>query len=225
MKTIGGEHAKGAQRKRAAAVPVRFSLLPTFRLQTLASITAKLGELIYQRLYGMRMIECQLLGVVQAYEPVSLRRACVELDIDKSLGSRLVARNVQAGLLDRRDDPADQRSFYLMLSAAGRELVARINAVAVQRNHDWMAGLVPQAQGEFLQQIDVQIAHTRALLEQELKRQRRAPPPTPSHERGDSGARETAPMLVERRSLQAMHQLLGELLEQNGGARGPGADG
>lgn len=207
------------RRPRQAPAPLRLSLLPTFKLETLASITAKHGELLYQRHFGLRMVECKLLGVVLAYEPVSLGRACVELGIDKSLGSRLVARQVQAGLLDRRDDPADQRSFYLVLSAAGRELIARINVVAMERNRDWMAGLAAELQGQFLEQVDHQIGHARAMLEREVQRSRRTPPPAPSHETRGASAREPGPVLVDRQALQDIYLKVGDLLEQSSGAR------
>jgi DNA-binding MarR family transcriptional regulator len=210
------ETATKAPRRRAspAAVPRRFSLMPTFKLETLASITAKHGELVHQRLFGLRTVECRMLGVVQAYQPVSLRRACVELGIDKSLGSRLVARHLQAGLLERRDDPDDQRSFYLLLSAAGLELINRINAVAMARNREWMAGLPAPAQAEFIEHIDAQIGHARDMLERELRRSRRSPPPAPSHELPGVAVREPGPVLVDRQLLQQIHRQVGELLEQ-----------
>jgi DNA-binding MarR family transcriptional regulator len=219
VKSAAPANPPAARRTRRSAAPVRFALLPTFRLETLATITAKHGEMLYQRHFGMRMDECRLLGVVLAYEPVSLRRACVELGMDKSMGSRLVARHVRSGLLERRDDPVDQRSFYLVLSAAGRELITRINAVAVARNRDWLAGLPPAERDAFLAHIDRQIAHARELLDREMRRAKRAPPPAPSHERGGVSSREPGPVLVEREALADVHRRLGELLEQSSGAR------
>ncbi|MEO7244451.1 MAG: MarR family winged helix-turn-helix transcriptional regulator [Rubrivivax sp.] len=201
-----------------AATPVQFSRLPTFRLETLASITARHGESLYRRLFGLRLVECQLLGVVRAQEPVSLRRACVELGIDKSLGSRLVARHIQAGLLERRDDPADQRSFYLVLSKVGRELIGRINLAATERNREWMAGLPVEMHAAFLELLDGQIAHSRGMLERELRRSRRSPLPTPSHEIGGVPAREPGPVLMDRQVLQDFHRRLGELLAQGAAA-------
>jgi len=193
--------------------------MPTFKLETLASITAKHGELVYQRLFGLRTVECRMLGVVQAYQPVSLRRACIELGIDKSLGSRLVSRHVQAGLLERRDDPADQRSFYLVLSAAGLDLIKRINTVAMERNREWMAGLPTTAHSEFIDQIDAQIGHARDMLERELQRSRRSPPPAPSHELNGVPVREPGPVLVDRETLQQIYRSVGALLERTSGPR------
>lgn len=200
--------------RRAAAAPIQFSQLPTFRLETLASITARHGEMLYQRLFGLRLVECQLLGVVRAYEPVSLRRACVELGIDKSLGSRLVARQIQAGRLERRDDPADQRSFYLLLSDVGRELIVRINEAATKRNRDWMAGLPVEMHATFLSLLDGQISHARAMLEQEIRRTRRRLPSRPLHEGGSAPPREAGPVLMDRQVLLDFQRKLGELLAQ-----------
>jgi DNA-binding MarR family transcriptional regulator len=198
---------------------VPFSQLPTFRLETLASLTARHGESMYQRLFGLRLVECQLLGVVRAHEPVSLRRACIELGIDKSLGSRLVARNIRAGLLDRRDDPADQRSFYLVLSEVGRALIARINVAAMERNREWIAGLPTLAQSDFMDRIDAQIVHARDMLDRELQRSRRTPPPAPSHELNGVPEREPGPVLVDREILQKIYRSVGEMLERTSGPR------
>jgi DNA-binding MarR family transcriptional regulator len=215
------ESATKPKRRRAqrASVPRRFSLMPTFKLETLASITAKHGELVYQRLFGLRTVECRMLGVVQAYQPVSLRRACIELGIDKSLGSRLVARHVQAGLLERRDDAADQRSFYLVLSAAGLDLIKRINTVAMERNREWIAGLPTLAQSDFMDRIDAQIVHARDMLDRELQRSRRTPPPEPSHELNGVPEREPGPVLVDREILQKIYRSVGEMLERTSGPR------
>ncbi len=202
------------QRRSGAVTPIQFSQLPTFRLETLAAITARHGELLYQRLFGLRLAECQLLGVVRAHEPISLRRACVELGIDKSLGSRLVARQIQAGLLERRDDPADLRSFFLVLSDVGRELIERINLTATERSHEWMTGIPFEMHAEFLDLLDGQIAHARAMLEHEMRRARRKLPARPSHEAGGTTSREAGPVLMDRQVLLDFHRKLGELLAQ-----------
>jgi DNA-binding MarR family transcriptional regulator len=212
-KTVNRPKA-GASLARAPAPPMQFSQLPTFRLETLASITGRHGEMLYQRLFGLRLVECQLLGIVRAHEPVSLRRACLELGIDKSLGSRLVSRQIQAGLLERRDDPADQRSFYLLLSKIGRELIVRINQAATERNRDWMAGFPVEMQAVFLDLVDSQITHARAMLDQEMRRSRRRLPPRPAHEGGPAPAREAGPVLMDRELLLDFHRRLGDLLGQ-----------
>ncbi len=170
----------------------RFTELPTYRLHSLAAITERHGEQINQRLFGMRLIECRMLAVVQLCQPVSLRRACLEIELDKSQGSRLAAKLVAAGWLLRSADPADQRSFYLQLSTAGRALHRRIHQAAVQRNQAWLAGLAPARRDAFLATLDRQLAHARGLLEQELTaarpstpapRARAVPSTRPSHRR------------------------------------------
>lgn len=192
--------------------------MATFRLDTLATLTAKHGELLYERLFGMRLIECRVLGVVRAYEPISLRRACIELGVDKSQGSRVVTRQVEAGLLERREDPEDQRSFYLLLTPRGRELIERIHAAAEQRNRDWLGGLPASLQATFADCLERQIVHARDMLDAELRRTHRAALPAPTHERVKVDAREPGPLLVERNALQDLHRKLGELLERSGGA-------
>jgi len=200
----------------ARALPERFIELPTFRLDILASIMSKHGELLYGRLFGLRLIECRVLGVVQVYQPVSLRRACVELGIDKSLGSRIVAKLVETGLLERRDDPQDQRSFYLLLSAKGGKVRERIMKAAWQRNETWMNALPEPQRAAFLQALDAQTARARQMLEEEEQRSGQPSRPAPSHERDAPTPREAGPVLVERDSLIDLHRCLGRLLHASG---------
>lgn len=58
---------------------------------------------------------------------------------DHSTVSRQIVRLEQLGLLTRRSDPSDQRSRQLMLTAAGRNLLARVAAVRRQRMEEHFA--------------------------------------------------------------------------------------
>ena len=205
-------------RKNPSKELVRFSELPTFRLHLLESITSKHGELVFLRLFGLRIVECRVLGGVQANEPVSLRHTCIEIGLDKSQGSRLVAKMVESGLLERRDDPDDQRSFFLLLTPEGRSLHRRINEAAVARNTAWRAGLPDDLCQVFLDCIERQIRHARQLLEQESALAKGTLPPAPSHEKGSDEVpkvRLGSPLLIKREQLEAVYHQLRNMLEQD----------
>lgn len=208
-----------AKRKRSdtKAGPSAFRALPSFRLETLSSIAAKIGELRYQRLFGLRTVECRILAVVATYGPISLRRLCVEINLEKSQGSRLVAKLVQLGLLERRDDPADQRSFYLLLSPSGVELHAQISAVAIERNRQWMKGLPADRHAVFFECLELLTRHSQAMLAEEAGL---APDlrlaPAPTHELREPPTAQNPLLLVEHSRLKALHEQLGELLGKSG---------
>lgn len=189
-----------------------FKTLPAFQLERLAALVASRNELRHQRRFGLRSVECHVLGIVGAQAPISLRRLCAELGLDKSHGSRLVARLEERGLLERCDDPADKRSFYLLLTPQGMDMHAHIHADAVERNAEWLEGLPVARRGVFLECVAQLTAHSQAIL----AREEAAAGQPPATRRDDGDTIETRGLLlVERTKLQQLHAQLAELLARD----------
>lgn len=72
--------------------------------------------------------QLRLLVMVESRGPLNLATVADGLGIHPSNATRACDRLVLAGLLDRRDNPADRRNLLLELTPAGRELVARVMA-------------------------------------------------------------------------------------------------
>lgn len=70
--------------------------------------------------------QLRVLVIVASRGPLHLGAVAQGLDVHLSNATRACDRLVAAGLLDRRDDPADRRHLLLELTAAGRELVERV---------------------------------------------------------------------------------------------------
>ncbi len=70
--------------------------------------------------------QLRVLVMVASNGPLNLGAVARGLDVHPSNATRACDRLVTAGLLDRRDDPADRRNLQLDLTADGRELVARV---------------------------------------------------------------------------------------------------
>jgi DNA-binding MarR family transcriptional regulator len=70
--------------------------------------------------------QLRVLVMVASRGPLNLGAVATGLGVHSSNATRLVERLVVAGLLDRRDDPADRRNLLLELTAAGRELVDNV---------------------------------------------------------------------------------------------------
>jgi DNA-binding MarR family transcriptional regulator len=191
---------------------VRIARLPTFKLDLLNSMSAKHGELLYQRMFGLRAIECRALGVVAHHGPVTLKQASTELGIDKGQGSRLVAQMLASGLLERHADPADQRSFFLLLSPAGRRLHDRVAAAAAARNEQWLQGLPVERRALFLECLDQLSRHTQRMLSEEGARSATPPPPLPLRERGETAVAPERPLIVQPQALRDLQRQLAALL-------------
>lgn len=109
------------------------------------------------------------MAVVGASSPVSFKMTCVETDLEKSKVSRVVAQLLNKGLLKKHDDPADQRSFQLTLTAAGKKLYWAMYADAVARNEQWIAVLPKRQRAQFLTSLERLMHHSQNLLEEERK--------------------------------------------------------
>ena len=123
-----------------ASEPV-FAELMSFRLHVLAKLVDQQAEASHRRESGLGLLECRIVGVVGARAPISFKALCELAELEKSNASRLVARMVEQGWIERQDDPSDQRSFFLLPTAAGRKLRQSIHRNAQARNERWLSVL------------------------------------------------------------------------------------
>lgn len=151
------------------ALKKRFQRLASYRLHKLARLSDRFVELRYRRKFGLRTPEVGIMAVVGASSPVSFKMTCVETDLEKSKVSRVVAQLLDKGLLKKHEDPADQRSFYLTLTAAGKKLYWAMYADAQSRNEQWIAVLPRKQRAQFLASMDRLMQRTQKLLEEERK--------------------------------------------------------
>jgi DNA-binding MarR family transcriptional regulator len=151
------------------ALKKRFQRLASYRLHKLASLSDRFVELRYRRKFGLRMPEVGIMAVVGASSPLSFKMTCVESDLEKSKVSRAVAQLLDKGLLKKHEDTADQRSFYLTLTAAGSKLYWAMYGDAVARNEQWIAVLPKKQRAQFLASLDRLTQHSQRLLEEERK--------------------------------------------------------
>lgn len=85
--------------------------------------------------------QLRALVMIASRRAMNLGAVAQGLGVHPSNATRLVERLVVAGLVDRRDDPADRRNLVLELSAAGYDLVNRVmddRRVAIGRILDRM---------------------------------------------------------------------------------------
>lgn len=109
------------------------------------------------------------MAVVGASSPLSFKMTCVEADLEKSKVSRVVAQLLNKGLLRKHQDPADQRSFYLTLTPAGKKLYWAMYADAVARDQQWMTVLPKKQRAQFLSSLDRLTQHSQKLLQEERR--------------------------------------------------------
>lgn len=72
--------------------------------------------------------QLRVLVMIASRGPLNLNAVAQAMGVHPSNATRACDRLVNAGLLDRRDSPADRRNVSLDLTPAGRELVATMVA-------------------------------------------------------------------------------------------------
>lgn len=136
----------------------------SFRLHTLAKLVDQHAEASHRAESGLGLLECRIVGVVGAHAPISFKALCELAELEKSNASRLVARMIEQGWIERQDDPADQRSFFLLPTVAGRRLRQAIHRNAQRRNERWLSVLSERQRATLSTCVDLLQTQARAML-------------------------------------------------------------
>jgi DNA-binding MarR family transcriptional regulator len=145
-----------------------FRALTSFRVHLLAGMSARQAELRFMQKFGMRLLECRIVGMVGTLGALSLKQICHETDIEKAHASRLVNRLQQRGLIEKFEGRNDLRSISVELTGAGRALYEAIHADAVERNEVWLSVLSEPERLQFRDLVDRLIAQSRVMLDKSL---------------------------------------------------------
>jgi DNA-binding MarR family transcriptional regulator len=144
-----------------------FQQLASYRLHELTTLSERFIGLRYSRKFGLRMMEVGILIMVGGSGPLSFKTTYTRANLEKSNASRLATQLLDKGLLEKREDPSDQRSFYLALTPAGEKLYQELYKDALARNERWMAVLSEEQRAVFLSCLEMLKQHMRVLLQEE----------------------------------------------------------
>jgi DNA-binding MarR family transcriptional regulator len=89
-----------------------------------------------------------VLMVMSRFEPLTARRLSRLMDVNPGAISIYVQHLVGMGLLEKRQDPEDRRTWQLTLTEPGRLAAQGVNAGAVEYTRDFLSGLDEQEQRE-----------------------------------------------------------------------------
>jgi DNA-binding MarR family transcriptional regulator len=145
-----------------------FQQLASYRLHQLTTLSERFIGMRYRRKFGLRMLEVGILIMVGGSGPLSFKTTYTKANLEKSKASRLATQLLEKGLLEKREDPADQRSFYLVLTPAGQKLYRELYADAFGRNERWMGVLPKKQRAVFLSHLEMLTQQMRKLLQEEM---------------------------------------------------------
>jgi DNA-binding MarR family transcriptional regulator len=93
-------------------------------MRVLVAVTAQSVAQLDER---VTLPQLRVLVVIASRGPQNLAAVAQGLGVHSSNATRACDKLVEAGLLDRSDDPADRRNLILRLTASGEELVETMN--------------------------------------------------------------------------------------------------
>jgi len=89
----------------------------------------RLNQLLnHQCCRGITMAQCHVLLEIEELQAATTNQLAINLKLDKSTLSRTVKSLVKLKLVDRSENPVDQRYKILILTTAGETLCATINS-------------------------------------------------------------------------------------------------
>mgnify|MGYP006267031129 CR=1 FL=1 len=143
-----------------------FKDLLTYRLNVLANLSSKIASLVNQVQFQLAPREWRMIGLLGQLEQVSLQRLALEVDVDKSQASRMVASLIDRGYLKRLIDAKDARGILLSLTAKGQATFERAFPSAVERNEALLKALTQQERVIFERCLDKLTLHAKNELEE-----------------------------------------------------------
>jgi DNA-binding MarR family transcriptional regulator len=204
-----------AKREKEEREPLKsFRNLMTFRLHRLGNASQRFSEEYYKRLTGLSLIECRLIGILSELGTATFKHICELARLDKSFGSRVIQRLADQGILDKDENPADQRSVMLRLTPKGARLQNELYAAGRVLNREMMSTLSPQQARDFMTCLLLISDRLDELEEEGFE----AKGQTTAADRREPARSERAPaqagdMRLDSATVRKLHQLLGQILD------------
>lgn len=117
---------------------------------------------------GVSRAQWQVLFALSRTEGINQAGLAEALDVETITVGRMVDRLADAGLVERRADPADRRAWRLHLTERAHPILAELRVVADQVMGEALAGIDPAEQGQLadlLGQLRINLAPRRSSID------------------------------------------------------------
>ncbi len=121
-----------------------------YRLSIASNRASAAVATAYQALFGLKIPEWRLIAVIAEGEGLTQQALGARTQMDKVTVSRAAIALVERGLVERRANPADQRSHLLTLSRAGRALYDDVAPKALELEARLFASFSAREKADFL---------------------------------------------------------------------------
>jgi DNA-binding MarR family transcriptional regulator len=123
------------------------------KIAIFANRLSRSASRFYRERYGIGVVEWRLMMFI-GHDETRANRICGATDLDKGAVSRSLRALQGMGIVNVREDGADNRRNNVALTAKGRALHDRIVPIALQRQRDLVSDLTPDEVETFTRVID-----------------------------------------------------------------------
>lgn len=121
----------------------------TYRLELVSRTARDAADGIYRRECGMDIRQLRVLRTLAEDPDITVSEIVESTMFERTLVSRILTDLARAGMVVRRICDVDARQTRLSATAAGREAVARANAIGDALNEDLLSVLSPEERRAF----------------------------------------------------------------------------
>lgn len=111
------------------------------------------------RQVGVTRPQWQVLSVLRRSEGLKQAELAEILEVEPITAGRMIDRLQEAGLAERRADPADRRAWRLFLTPRGAEMIEALQPLAVETSEAAMAGVSAADKAHLLATLETILAN------------------------------------------------------------------
>ncbi len=106
---------------------------------------------------GVTRPQWQVLSVLLRHEGIKQGGLAEILEVEPITAGRMIDRMQDAKLVERKTDPADRRAWRLFLTPRGREIIDRLQPLAMETTEEALKGISEQDQADLLRTLDTML--------------------------------------------------------------------
>ena len=103
---------------------------------------------------GVTRPQWQVLSVLLRHEGIRQGGLAELLEVEPITAGRMIDRMQDAGLVERRSDPADRRAWRLFLTRRGHEMVDHLQPLAEETSNEALQGVSEEDKAHLLRTLD-----------------------------------------------------------------------
>lgn len=103
---------------------------------------------------GVTRPQWQVLSVLLRYEGIKQGGLADILEVEPITAGRMIDRMQDASLVERRNDPADRRAWRLYLTDRGREIIERLQPLALETSDEALRGVPEEDKAHLLRTLE-----------------------------------------------------------------------